>query len=350
MNDVVITGLGPISAIGIGREDFLNGIEEERTAIRPLERLPAERWPGLLAAECLDFAVEDYLESEKTYLDRASELALAACHLALDDAELNRAAIDPDRFGLALGTAYGCLDSMARHTDRLAQKGARFTSPVIFQHSYANTPTSLCAIEYDIQGPAATFCDRALSGATALQYAFDVLRSGGADVMLAGGVEALSEPLLRAWQEAGMLDDPGFVPGEGAGLVLLETAEHAAARGAAIQGRLRSVAVAWDPEPWEAGTRAMHAALEGAGDSAPARVFYCTEGLASLEGLRLELVPETVRGAETLLPETALGQTFAAEPGLSIAWACGAAGETLITSVDPGGGAAAVALDAGAGP
>ena len=157
MNDVVITGLGPISAIGIGREDFLNGIEEQRTAIRPLERLPAERWPGLLAAECLDFAVEDYLESEKTYLDRASELALAACHLALEDAELNRAAVDPDRFGLALGTAYGCLDSMARHTDRLAQKGARFKETMDELEEFRKTVTkeeieqTVKAIKEDIE-------------------------------------------------------------------------------------------------------------------------------------------------------------------------------------------------------
>jgi 3-oxoacyl-[acyl-carrier-protein] synthase II len=348
MNDVAITGIGPICSLGVGAADFLAGLDEGRAGLRELGRVPATGFPGLHAAECLDFAVEDYLESEKTYLDRASELALAGCHLALEDAGIDRAGLDKDRFGLALGTAYGCLDSMARHTERLAQKGAKFTSPVIFQHSYANTPTSLCAIEYDIQGPAATFCDRALSGATAVQYAFDLLRADSADVVLAGGVEALSPTLLEGWRETGLLDRPGFVPGEGAGLLALETAAHAANRQARVRARLLAVSVVWDEDPWAAGLRAMETALAEAGNPQVSHFLYGTEGLVSLAELSPRALAETMREAETRMPETLFGQTFAAGPGLSLAWACHTGGCALLGFVDPGGGAAALVVEAAA--
>lgn len=222
---VVITGLAPISAIGIGREDFAGGLREGREGRRPPERLTEGHALPLLA-ECLDFIVEDYLESEKTYLDRCSELALAACALAWDDAGLDWRSLDRELVGLCLGTAYGCLDSMKNMTDRVQGKGLRFGSPVIFTHSFANTPTSLAAIEYEMQGPASTFCVGDVSAGSAIDYAWRLVRDGRAEVMLAGGVEALSVPLLAG------IPPSVSVPGEGACLLVLENLEHAQRRGA----------------------------------------------------------------------------------------------------------------------
>ena len=222
--DVVITGFAPISAIGIGREDFTAGLREHRDGRRPPERLTGHALP--LVAECLDFVVEDYLESEKTYLDRCSELALAACALAWADAGLDWRALDHPRVGLCLGTAYGCLDSLVNMTSRVQSKGVRFGSPVIFTHCFANSPTSLASIEHDMQGPTTTFCVGDVSAGSALEYGCRIIADGRAEVVLAGGVEALSLPLL------GYLGlHPGeFTPGEGACLLVLESLEHAQAR------------------------------------------------------------------------------------------------------------------------
>ncbi|MEN6301094.1 MAG: beta-ketoacyl-[acyl-carrier-protein] synthase family protein [Armatimonadia bacterium] len=225
-HDVVVTGVAPISAIGIGRDDFAQGLSEGREGRRAPERLTGHGLP--LLAECLDFVVEDYLESEKTYLDRCSELALAACALAWEDAGLDWRELEHERVGLCLGTAFGCLDSMANMTARVQSKGVRFGSPVIFTHSFANTPTSLAAVEYDLQGPTSTFCVGDVSAASALDYAWRIIADGRAEVVLAGGVEALSEPLLRYLAQV----QPDYVPGEGACLLVLECAEHAARRGA----------------------------------------------------------------------------------------------------------------------
>lgn len=225
-HDVLVTGVAPISAIGIGREDFAHGLAEDREGRRAPERLTGHGLP--LLAECLDFVVEDYLESEKTYLDRCSELALAACALAWEDAGLDWRELEHERVGLCLGTAFGCLDSMANMTARVQAKGVRFGSPVIFIHSFANTPTSLAAVEYDLQGPTSTFCVGDVSAASAIDYGSRIIADGRAEVVLAGGVEALSEPLLRHLAQV----QPDYVPGEGACLLVLECAEHAARRGA----------------------------------------------------------------------------------------------------------------------
>jgi 3-oxoacyl-(acyl-carrier-protein) synthase len=236
VSEVVITGIAPIAAIGIGREDFAAGLGEGRDGCRPPERLAnGHKLPVL--AECLDFVVEDYLESEKTYLDRCSELALAACALAWEDADLDWRSLDHPRVGLCLGTAFGCLDSLQNMTARVQSKGVRFGSPVIFTHSFANTPTSLAAIEYDLQGPTSTFCVGDVSAGSALEFGCRIVAEGRADVVLAGGVDALSLTLLAYLG----LQPPEWVPGEGAGLFVLESAAHAATRGATALGRIESV-------------------------------------------------------------------------------------------------------------
>lgn len=191
-------------------------------------------------AECLDFFVEDYLASEKTYLDRCSAFVLASCALALEDAGIDWRELDHARFGLSLGTAHGCLDSMHNVTGRVQGKGMRFASPMIFTHSFANSPGSLAAIEYDMQGPVPTMCCGDTSAGAALQYALDLVRWGRAEVVLAGGADALSEPLLAAIDSAGGLPDDG-VPGEGACLLVLESAEGARRRGANVLGELAGV-------------------------------------------------------------------------------------------------------------
>ncbi|MHB8995431.1 MAG: beta-ketoacyl synthase N-terminal-like domain-containing protein [Armatimonadota bacterium] len=225
---VVITGLGPISAIGIGREDFAAGLREGREGRRAPERLVGRGLP--LLAECLDFVVEDYLESEKTYLDRCSELTLAACALAWQDAGIDWRELDHTRVGLCLGTAYGCLDSVENMTARVQKKGVRFGSPVIFTHSFANSPTSLAAVEYQLEGPTSTFCVGEASASSALDFAARIIGDGRAEVVLAGGVEALSLSLLGYLG----LKPPAWVPGEGACLFVLESEEHAAARAATV--------------------------------------------------------------------------------------------------------------------
>ena len=271
---VLITGVAPISAIGIGREDFASGLREGRQGIRPIESFNPEAYDYRLAAECLDFALADFLDSEKTYLDRCSELTLAACALAFEDAGLAPGDLDPERVGLVFGTAHGPLDTLWAHTQRVQSGGLRRASSVLFLHSFVNTPISLASIEFDIRGPVACFCQGLASSGAALQFAAELIADGRADVVLAGGVDALSEVLYSALNEAGWLGN-GFVPGEGAALLVLQSESSAAARGVAAQAELLSVGLATEPDDEPAALElAAERALQGAGLAAGAvRLF-----------------------------------------------------------------------------
>ena len=227
---IAVTAAGPIASIGVGRRDFVEGLRDKRDGIGPSQRL-ADTGRFTEVAECWDFAFEDCVDTKKTYLDRCSELAIAACALALEDAGLDPSDLDGDRIGLALGTAFGCLESMTNHSARVQTKGLRFGSPMIFTHTMPNSPTALAAIQYRIRGPMATFCAGSMSAACAIEFALLRLAAGDADYMLAGGCDALSAALLNGLpapaEQAG-----GFIPGEGACVLLLETVASAMARGA----------------------------------------------------------------------------------------------------------------------
>jgi len=233
---VVITGIGPICTIATGRQDFWAVLAEAHDAAVPEAQSADSNW-----LRCEDFRVKDYLESEKTYLDRCSEFTLAACYLAVRDAQLDWPNLNHPRVGLCLGTAFGCLDSMLNNTTRVRTKGSRLASPVVFMHSFANTPASLAAIEYHIQGPVPTFCDGDISAGAALHYAWQALRYGQADVILAGGVDVVSNALVAALGNGPNIDR---ARAEGACLLVLEQQGVAQERKAKVLAEVVSCALA----------------------------------------------------------------------------------------------------------
>jgi len=169
-----------------------------------------------------NFALENYLASQKTYLDPSSALALAGCALALRDAEI-ALPLEEERFGITLGTHFGCIETMKSFWDKALEKGARLANPLLFSHSYFNSPISLCAIEFGLKGYHATFCAGENSGSEAVRAAFDAIRLGHADAMICGGVDAISPTRL--------LCAPDEMAGEAAVFFVLENAHHAESRG-----------------------------------------------------------------------------------------------------------------------
>ncbi|PQV62975.1 Beta-ketoacyl synthase, N-terminal domain [Abditibacterium utsteinense] len=145
-----------------------------------------------------DFNLKDYLDTPKTYLDRASALALAGCALALRDADLT-GPFDGD-FGIALGTQFGAVETMRGFEAILAEKGAKSVSPLLFSHSYFNSPISVCAIEWGLKGWHGTLCG---PNATldAVIAARDAIFLGHATRMICGSVEALSPARAGAGEE-----------------------------------------------------------------------------------------------------------------------------------------------------
>lgn len=227
--EVVITGAGIVSPIGIGREAFAEGLTWGRSGIQPVTGFDVEGLPSSLAAEVTDLQIENYLRSAKNYLDRNSELAFAACELAIRDAGIEIPGTNPDRLALCFGSKWGNIQTMAAFATKLWEKGPRLAPPFLFPHTYPNTTPSLLSIEYGIKGYNEVFFGSVLSGAMAVAAAARVVRSGHADIALAGGVDALCAELYKGYalsQASG-----GTVLGEAAVFLALEEREGCLLRG-----------------------------------------------------------------------------------------------------------------------
>lgn len=341
---VVITGVGAVSAIGSG-DGFFAALESGASGITEVTTFdPGER-ESLLVAEIPDFAIENYLESAKTYLDRASALALAAGALAVRDAAFSRAEGRDWEAGVSLGTAFGCLGTMGTFWEGVVEKGPRLASSLLFTHSYVNTPVSLASIEFNLAGPHGCFCSGAASGAHALADAAAQIEAGRARAVLAGGLEALSPYIHAALADAGILSPGaggpeglrpfaasrnGTVLGEGAGMLLMESEAAASARGARVRARLLGCGMSATPEG------AMRAALVEAGIAAADvdALFASASGSPQADAAEAQAL-ESVFGSRRV-PIVALkalvGETLGAGAGLAAA----AAVHALESGVLPG--------------
>lgn len=255
--DVVITGVGPVSALGVGREATRSALELGTSGIGAITLFDADGQPSTQAAEVRDFTVEEILDTRQTYLDRASSFALAATQLALDDAGLVREEVADA--ALYYGSAFGCTNTMSLFFEDLATKGPRLVKPFLFPHTYLNTPISLLAIEFGIAGYHACYASGSVAAGCAMMDAFDRIRAGRCELALAGGTDAISLAAYEGFTELGLLspgegaveqcapfssERNGFVMGEGAVTFVMESREHAEGRGARILGEISGAALA----------------------------------------------------------------------------------------------------------
>ncbi len=232
--DIVISACGTLSALGIGLEESAAAWQEGESACFPATRLTPPEEADNLVGEVPTFALADLLTTPKAYLDRQSELLLAATALARQAGRLDNGAFAPDRTGLAIGTAWGGMQTLDLFFADYVAKGPRLVKPILFPHSYANAAISLVAMEWEVRGPHLNFVSGDVASTQALIAALDLLRSGEADLVMAGGAEGLSLPRWRARLAAGNRQPPG----EGAALFLVEREATAHARGAAPLARL----------------------------------------------------------------------------------------------------------------
>lgn len=245
MTEVAITGIGVVSALGIGLEPFWQGLLSGRTGIAPITRFALPR--PVQGAAVPPIEVRAFATSPLARrIDRASLLALAACRLALADGAAPPALVDPTRTGLVLGSAFGNLGETSVFLDRLFARGAG--NPLVFPNLVMNAPLSYASIELGVTGPTAMLTEQEASGEAAIAWGAGLVADGAVDVCLAGATDELEVVLTEVLYDAGAIArdvprpfDPcadGSVPGEGAAVVLLERLADARARGARIYGRL----------------------------------------------------------------------------------------------------------------
>ena len=248
----VITGIGLLTPLGVGREASWSGLVQGKSGIRPFTQFDASRLKTHFGGEVPDFdplLTLDKPSARRT--DRYTQFALAAADEAVADAGLK---IDPakaDRAGVLLGVALGGLASLEHHHRLLLEKGPDKMNPFMVPMMLANTAPGMLAIRYGARGPNFTLTSACASGAHAIGESLELIRRGAIDVAITGGVEAVLTELcvsgfcaMRALstrnEEPERASRPfavgrdGFVISEGAGIVVVEELEHARARGARI--------------------------------------------------------------------------------------------------------------------
>ena len=250
---VVITGLGAITPVGIGKENFYNALLEGKSGIGPITRFDASDYATRIAGEVKDFDVTQYGvdKKEARRMDRSVEFAIGAAVLAADDAKLALDEEDLDRCGTVVGTGIGGIDSIHDVYTTLFDKGPGRVSPFAVPMMIANMSSARVSIRLGLKGPVITDVTACTSGTNAIGDAFRIIQRGDADIMFAGGTEAAVSPAAVAGFAAMKAmstrnDEPtkasrpfdkdrdGFVMGEGAGVLVIESLEHAQKRGATI--------------------------------------------------------------------------------------------------------------------
>ncbi|GLI50084.1 3-oxoacyl-[acyl-carrier-protein] synthase 2 [Tepidanaerobacter syntrophicus] len=287
---IVVTGMGVVSPVGIGINKFWNSLIGGKSGIDKITAFNAEDLPSKIAGEVRDFNPEDYIDrKELKRLDRFTQFAVAATKMAFEDAQLDLSKIDPTRVGVILGSGIGGANTWEEQHTILLEKGPRRVSPFFIPMMIINMASGQTAMAFNLKGPNFTVVTACASGTNAIGEAFRVLQRGDADIIVSGGTEASITMLsLAGFSSMKALstrnDEPtkasrpfdrdrdGFVIGEGAGIVILETLESALSRNARIYGEIvgyGSTADAYhltQPAPEGKGaSRAMMASILDAG-------------------------------------------------------------------------------------
>jgi len=256
--------VGCVTPIGTGVEGLWDGLRARRSAVRVITRFDPSPFRSRIAAEIPDFHPLDFLEARRARrLDRYSQLAVVAALLALRDAALDLGREDRDRVGTSMGSALGGVGYAEEQVAVYARSGLKGVDPMLALSVFGGAASCNIAIEFGVTGPNSTNAMSCASGTIAVGDAFQAIRDGRADVMLAGGAEAPLAPLcygafavIRAMSTRN--DEPaaasrpfdrerdGFVMGEGAAVLVLEERDRAVARGARILAEVLGTAVTND--------------------------------------------------------------------------------------------------------
>lgn len=290
---IVVTGIGVVTPIGSGREAFWSALTAGVSGGGTISAFDASPYATQIAAECRDFDPMAYMHRKLAgRMGRNSQMAVAAAMQAVQDAGLDLAGMDTARVGCCVGAAAGDFNTLEENHVEFLDRGAKAISPFCVPKVIPNMPAGNVAIALGIHGPNFAALSACATGAHSIGMALLLLRAGQADVMLAGGVESTITPfVLNGYVAMGALskrnDAParasrpfdktrdGFVMGEGAGVLVLETLEHARARGAEPIAEVAGFGATADgfglaqPDPEAAWTaKAMELALRDAGMSA----------------------------------------------------------------------------------
>ena len=248
---VVVTGMGAITPIGNDVESFWQALKDKTLGIGPITYFDTVDFKCKLAAEVKDFDAKAYMDPKTARrMEPFSQFAVAAAKQALDQSGIDMEKEDPFRVGVSVGSGIGSLQAMERSEKKLLEKGPSRVEPLLVPLMICNMAAGNVAIQFGLKGKCINVVTACATGTHSIGEAFRAIQYGEADVMVAGGTEASITPIgiagFTSLTALNTTDDPkrasipfdkdrnGFVMGEGAGVVVLESLEHAKARGANI--------------------------------------------------------------------------------------------------------------------
>lgn len=285
---VVITGMGALTPLGNNVETFWNGIKSGKCGIDFIKTFDVTSFKAKVAGELKDFNIEDYMDKkEARRMDKYCQYAMVAAEEAVKNSNLDIESLNKERFGVIIGSGIGGLETITVEYKKLMEKGPNRVSPFMIPMIIGNIAAGSVAIKYGAKGICSTVVTACATGTNAIGEAFEMIKSGRADVIIAGGCEApIVDIAMAGFSSLTALtksEDPlrasipfdkernGFVMGEGAGVVILESLEHARAREAKIYGEIIGYGATCDafhitqPSPdGEGAARAMKMAIEEA--------------------------------------------------------------------------------------
>jgi len=311
---VVITGLGVVSAIGVGRDDYWESLKEGRSGIKKISSFDTTSYPCDVAGEITDFDPADFMATQQARrIDRFAQLAIAAAKLSIADAELEITPANQSSVGMILGTSLGTLCYLEQQLALLNEKGLKRINPFFPTSVIPSSAATQVMLELKINGTCKTITTACASSTWSIGEAFEAIKYGKSDVMLAGGSASLGSLQLLAQPESSPTscyrpfckDAAGFVLGEGAGILVLEELEHALRRGAPIYAEIGGFGsttdayhvMAFEPS-FERPVAAIHAAL------AQAEVRPSDLGYINPHGIA---IPDSDHGEAAIL-KLALGE------------------------------------------
>jgi 3-oxoacyl-[acyl-carrier-protein] synthase II len=286
--DVVVTGLGATTPLGGDVASTWDAMLAGRSGVSALTQEWAAQLPVRIAAKLAVDPSEVLERVRLRRLDRSEAIALIAARQAWADSGLADSGLEPERLAVSLGSGIGGALTLLDQDDILEESGPRRVSPHTIPMLMPNGPAAVVGIEVGAQAGVHSMASACATGAEAIALGMDIIRSGRADVVVAGGTEAVIHPLpiagfssMRAMSTRN--DDPqrasrpwdkgrdGFVLGEGAGVLILERADHAAARGAKVYARLAGAGITSDGydmvQPHPEGRGAIRAIARAIADS-----------------------------------------------------------------------------------
>lgn len=310
---VVITGVGMVSPLGIGNDPNWQGLIQGRSGIGPITRFDASDYACKIAGEVKNFNPEDWVpKKDVKKMDLFIHYAMAASEIAMRDASYQVTPAEADRVGVFIGSGIGGLPSIERQHEILLREGPRRVSPFFIVGLIVNMASGQVSIRFGAKGPNQASCTACATGTHAIGDAFQIIRRGDADVMIAGGCEGVITPLcvggfsaMRALSTRN--DDPqaasrpfdrdrdGFVIGEGAGIVILEEVGHAVRRGARVYAEIAGYGLSGDAfhvsapsEDGEGPIRVMRNAIRAAGVDPSSIDYVNAHGTSTPQGDAVE--------------------------------------------------------------